>query len=216
MTMRTRFLNKAAHAALAAAAGLAFLAPAEALAQDTELGEVVVTAQKRSENLNDVPVSVTAISAEKLDVIQSSGGDIRVFSARIPNVTLESSYARIFPRPYIRGLGNTDFDFNASQPVSFVYDEVVMENPVLKSFPLFDIEQVEALRGPQGTLFGRNTPAGVLKFDSAKPTQSFGGFAQASYATFGTVNLQGAVSGPIIDGVLAGRLSGIYLSLIHI
>lgn len=78
---------------------------------------------------------------------------------------LESSYARIFPRPYIRGLGNTDFDFNASQPVSFVYDEVVMENPVLKSFPLFDIDQVEALRGPQGTLFGRNTPAGVLKFD---------------------------------------------------
>ena len=133
MTMRTRFLNRAAHAALAAAAGLAVFAPVQALAQDTELGEVVVTAQKRSENLNDVPVSVTAISAEKLDVIQSSGGDIRVFSARIPNVTLESSYARIFPRPYIRGLGNTDFDFNASQPVSFVYDEVVMENPVLRA-----------------------------------------------------------------------------------
>lgn len=211
MTMRTHFMNKAAHAALAAAAGLAVFAPAQALAQDTELGEVVVTAQKRSENLNDVPVSVTAISAEKLDVIRSSGGDIRVLSARIPNVTLESSYARIFPRPYIRGLGNTDFDFNASQPVSFVYDEVVMENPVLKSFPLFDIDQVEALRGPQGTLFGRNTPAGVLKFDSAKPTQTFGGYAQASYATYGTANVQGAVSGPIIDGVLAGRLSGIWM-----
>lgn len=211
MHTRTRFMTKAAHAALAVAAGLAAYSPVEALAQDTELGEVVVTAQKRSENLNDVPVSVTAISAEKLDVLRSSGGDIRVFSARIPSVTLESSYARIFPRPYIRGLGNTDFDFNASQPVSFVYDEVVMENPVLKSFPLFDIDQVEALRGPQGTLFGRNTPAGVLKFDSAKPNQNFGGFAQASYATFGTTNIQGAVTGPIIDGVLAGRLSGIWM-----
>ena len=211
MHTRTRFMTKAAHAALVAAAGLAVFTPVQALAQDTELGEVVVTAQKRSENLNDVPVSVTAISAEKLEVLQSSGGDIRVFSARIPSVTLESSYARIFPRPYIRGLGNTDFDFNASQPVSFVYDEVVMENPVLKSFPLFDIDQVEALRGPQGTLFGRNTPAGVLKFDSAKPSQTFGGFAQASYATFGTTNVQGAVGGPIIDGVLAGRLSGIWM-----
>ena len=211
MQPRTRFMKHAAHAALVIAAGLAVSAPGQALAQETELQEVLVTAQKRSESLNDVPVSVTAVAGEKLDVLQSSGGDIRVFSARIPSVTLESSYARIFPRPYIRGLGNTDFDFNASQPVSFVYDEVVMENPVLKSFPLFDIDQVEALRGPQGTLFGRNTPAGVLKFDSAKPTQTFGGYAQASYATFGTTNIQGAVSGPIIDGVLAGRLSGIYM-----
>lgn len=206
MLLRTRFMRGAAYAALALSATV----PAKAFAQ-TELGEVVVTAQKRTENLNDVPVSVTAIGGEKLDVLRSSGGDIRVFSARIPSVTLESSYARIFPRPYIRGLGNTDFDFNASQPVSFVYDEVVMENPVLKSFPLFDIDQVEALRGPQGTLFGRNTPAGVLKFDSVKPSQSFGGYAQASYASLGTANVQGAVGGPLIEGVLAGRLSAIYM-----
>lgn len=209
MHLRTRLMKQGAYAALACAAGLA--AASAAIAQETELGEVVVTAQKRAENLNDVPVSVTAVSGEKLDVLRSSGGDIRVFSARIPSVTLESSYARIFPRPYIRGLGNTDFDFNASQPVSFVYDEVVMENPVLKSFPLFDIEQVEALRGPQGTLFGRNTPAGVLKFDSVKPSQTFGGYGSASYASLGTINVQGAVGGPIIDGVLAGRLSAIYM-----
>jgi iron complex outermembrane receptor protein len=87
---------------------------------------------------------------------------------------------------------------------------VVLENPVLKGFPLFDIGQVEVLRGPQGTLFGRNTPAGVLKFDSAKPTQEVTGYAQASYATYGTVNLEGAVSGAIIPGVLAGRISALY------
>lgn len=205
----------AAKAALLASVGLMALAlaPAHAFAQaavETELEEVMVTAQKRAESLNDVPVSVTAIGGDKLDVIRSSGGDIRVFSARIPSVTLESSFGRTFPRPYIRGLGNTDFDLNASQPVSFVYDEVVLENPVLKGFPLFDIDQVEALRGPQGTLFGRNTPAGVLKFDSAKPTFTVGGYAQASYATFGTVNLEGAISGPIVEGVLAGRLSALY------
>ncbi|HKP79509.1 MAG TPA: TonB-dependent receptor, partial [Phenylobacterium sp.] len=172
--------------------------------------EVLVTAQKKTENINDVPLAVTAVSGEKLDAIRSSGGDIRVFSARVPSLTLESSFGRTFPRPYIRGLGNTDFDLNASQPVSFVYDEVVLETPVLKGFPLFDIAQVEVLKGPQGTLFGRNTPAGVLKFDSVKPTQTFDGYAQASYATHSTINLEGAVGGPIVAGVLAGRLSAIY------
>jgi iron complex outermembrane receptor protein len=197
--------------ALAAGVALAAMvaAPGAAFAQ-TELGEVIVTAQKRAQNINDVPLSVTAVSGEKLDAIRSSGGDIRVFSARVPSLTMESSFGRTFPRPYIRGLGNTDFDLNASQPVSFVYDEVVLETPVLKGFPLFDIDQVEVLKGPQGTLFGRNTPAGVLKFDSAKPTQTFGGYAQASYATFSTMNLEGAVSGPIVADTLAFRLSGLY------
>jgi iron complex outermembrane receptor protein len=199
----------AAVAAVVFGAGLAGQASA-AETSSTVLGEVIVTAQKKAENINDVPESVTAVSGEKLDVIRSSGGDIRVFSARVPSLLLESSFGRTFPRPYIRGLGNTDFDLNASQPVSFVYDDVVLENPILKGIPLFDIDQVEVLRGPQGTLFGRNTPAGVLKFDSAKPTQTFGGYAQASYATYGTTNIEGAVGGPIVADVLAGRFSALY------
>jgi iron complex outermembrane receptor protein len=205
-SLRARLVAAASVSAFAAALAL----PQAAAAQDTEVSEVMVTAQKRSENINDVPLSVTAVSGQKLDAIRSSGGDIRVFSARVPSLTLESSFGRTFPRPYIRGLGNTDFDLNASQPVSFVYDEVVLETPILKGFPLFDIDQVEVLKGPQGTLFGRNTPAGVLKFDSAKPTQDFEGYASASYATFSTINAEGAVSGAIVPGVLAARLSGLY------
>jgi iron complex outermembrane receptor protein len=205
-SLRARLVAAASVSAFAAVLAL----PSAAAAQDTEVSEVMVTAQKRTENINDVPLAVTAVSGQKLDAIRSSGGDIRVFSARVPSLTLESSFGRTFPRPYIRGLGNTDFDLNASQPVSFVYDEVVLENPVLKGFPLFDIDQVEVLKGPQGTLFGRNTPAGVLKFDSAKPTQAFEGYARASYATYSTINAEGAVSGPIIPGVLAARLSGLY------
>ena len=198
-----------------AAMTMGFGSAAPAMAADApvaapSVGEVIVTAQKRSENINDVPESVTAINGEKLDVIRSSGGDIRVLSARVPSLVLESSFGRTFPRPYIRGLGNTDFDVNASQPVSFVYDEVVLENPILKGFPLFDINQVEVLRGPQGTLFGRNTPAGVLKFDSVHPSQTFGGYAEASYGTYGTTNLEGAVGGPLIPGVLAARFSALY------
>jgi len=208
--MKTPASLRALLAASASVTVFALTSPAFAADAETEVGEVLVTAQKKSENINDVPLAVTAVSGEKLDAIRSSGGDIRVFSARVPSLTLESSFGRTFPRPYIRGLGNTDFDLNASQPVSFVYDEVVLETPVLKGFPLFDIDQVEVLKGPQGTLFGRNTPAGVLKFDSAKPTQEFTGYAQASYATYSTINAEGAVSGPIVPGVLAGRLSALY------
>lgn len=209
--MKTSASLRAVLAASVSAAAFLIALPAAAQAGgETEVGEVLVTAQKRTENINDVPLAVTAVSGEKLDAIRSSGGDIRVFSARVPSLTLESSFGRTFPRPYIRGLGNTDFDLNASQPVSFVYDEVVLETPVLKGFPLFDIEQVEVLKGPQGTLFGRNTPAGVLKFDSAKPTQTFQGYGQASYATHSTINLEGAVGGPIIANQLAFRLSGLY------
>jgi iron complex outermembrane receptor protein len=208
--MKSRRVNLACGVA-AAVLSLATAVPASAAdASATQLDEVIVTAQKKAENINDVPLAVTAVSGEKLGAILSSGGDIRVFSARVPSLTLESSFGRTFPRPYIRGLGNTDFDLNASQPVSFVYDEVVLETPVLKGFPLFDIDQVEVLKGPQGTLFGRNTPAGVLKFDSAKPTQTFGGYGQASYATHSTINLEGAVSGPIVADKLAGRLSALY------
>ncbi len=194
----------------ASAFAFALALPAAAADAPATVGEVIVTAQKKSENINEVPLSVTAVSGQKLDAIRSGGGDIRMLSARVPSLTLESSFGRTFPRPYIRGLGNTDFDINASQPVSFVYDEVVLENPVLKGFPLFDIDQVEVLRGPQGTLFGRNTPAGVLKFDSAKPTQTFEGYGSASYATFDTINIEGAVSGPIVKDVLAGRFSALY------
>jgi len=207
---RAALAKTAAIAAVVLGAGLAAPAMAAEANEGATVAEVIVTAQKKSENINDVPLSVTAMGGEKLDVIRSSGGDIRVLSARVPSLTLESSFGRTFPRPYIRGLGNTDFDLNASQPVSFVYDEVVLENPILKGFPLFDIDQVEVLRGPQGTLFGRNTPAGVLKFDSVKPSQTFGGYAQASYATYGTSNVEGAVGGPIVQDVLAGRLSALY------
>ena len=99
-------------------------------------------------------------------------------SARVPSLLLESSFGRAFPRFYIRGLGNTDFDLNASQPVSMVYDDVVLENPILKGMPVLDIERVEVLRGPQGTLFGRNTPAGIVKFESKSPTRETEGYVR--------------------------------------
>ena len=136
------------------------------------LDAVQVTAQRRVENIQDVPVSISSVSAEKLDVLGSGGNDVRFLSARVPSLNIESSYGRAFPRFYIRGLGNTDFDLNASQPVSLIYDEVVQESPLLKGFPVFDLERIEVLRGPQGTLFGRNTSAGAISVVRARSPQA--------------------------------------------
>ena len=119
----TRFL---ALTFLATTATSAFAQTAPA-ADEAGLGEIIVTAQRRDENLQDVPLSVTAIGGEKLGNISAAGADIRFLSARVPSLIVESSFGRTFPRFYIRGLGNTDFDFNASQPVSLVYDDVVLE-----------------------------------------------------------------------------------------
>ncbi|WP_296612246.1 TonB-dependent receptor [Sphingomonas sp.] len=180
-----------------------------ATSADKGLGDIVVTATRVSESSKNVPVAVTAITGEKLAVINSGGLDIRFLSSRTPSLQAESSFGRTFPRFYIRGLGNTDFDPNAAQPVSVVYDDVALENAMLKSFPVFDLKSVEVLRGPQGTLFGRNTPAGVIKLDSAKPTDDkVGGYASASWGTFNTVNAEAALNLPL-GGGFAFRASGL-------
>ncbi|GAB3315773.1 TonB-dependent receptor [Luteimonas notoginsengisoli] len=171
----------------------------DATRQAATLDTVEVTAQRRVENVQDVPVSISTVDTEQLAVLASGGADIRFLSGRVPSLNIESSYGRAFPRFYIRGLGNTDFDLNASQPVSLVYDEVVQESPLLKGFPAFDLERIEVLRGPQGTLFGRNTPAGVVKFESAKPSQEFGGYARVAYGTDNLWNVEGAVGGPLTE-----------------
>jgi iron complex outermembrane receptor protein len=173
------------------------------------LDTIEVTAQRRVENVQDVPVSISTVGGEKLDVLGSGGGDVRFLSGRVPSLNIESSYGRAFPRFYIRGLGNTDFDLNASQPVSLVYDEVVQESPLLKGFPVFDLERIEVLRGPQGTLFGRNTPAGVVKFESAKPSQNADGYVQLSAGNDGLFNFEGAYGGPLTEQWSA-RVAALY------
>ncbi|MFL6787626.1 MAG: TonB-dependent receptor [Sphingomicrobium sp.] len=176
---------------------------------DENLGEIVVTATRRSENLQDIPLSVATISDNTLEAVMTGGTDIRGLSGRVPSLNIESSFGRTFPRFYIRGLGNTDFDLNASQPVSLVYDDVVLENPILKGFPAFDVDRIEVLRGPQGTLFGRNTPAGIVKFDTVRPGASSRNYARVSYGTYSTINAEGGVGGQVSDGV-AVRVSGLW------
>ncbi len=207
--MKSIHVPRPRYSRLAAAVVLLLAVPALQAQEAATLDAVQVTAQRKVENIQDVPVSITSVDAEKLEVLGSGGTDIRFLSARVPSLNIESSYGRAFPRFYIRGLGNTDFDLNASQPVSLVYDEVVQESPLLKGFPLFDLERVEVLRGPQGTLFGRNTPAGVVKFESVKPSQQSGGYAKLGYGSDDMANFEGAVGGALSQRWSA-RLSALY------
>lgn len=200
----------------ASASGLALLIAAPAMAQTAApaeqavaIDEIVVTAQRRSENIREVPFAVTAMNTEALNTLSSGGGDILQLSGRVPSLQVESSNGRYAPRFYIRGLGNVDFDFNASQPVSVVLDDVVLENVYLKGFPLFDVKQVEVLRGPQGTLFGRNTPAGVVKIDTVKPGDDFTGFGSLAYGNYGSTRAEVGVTLPASD-TLSVRVAGLW------
>jgi iron complex outermembrane receptor protein len=188
--------------------GLLPFAGSSVLAQGLEIEEIIVTAQRREQAIEDVPLSVTTMSGENVAKFFEGGDDIRALATRIPSLYAESSNGRLAPRFYMRGLGNTDFDLAASQSVSVLFDEVVQENVILKSFPLFDIERVEVLRGPQGSLFGRNTPAGIIKFDSRKPSNDFDAYGKLSVGSLGQFNAEGAIGGALNDSeTIMGRFS---------
>jgi iron complex outermembrane receptor protein len=180
--------------AVAIAVGVA-ISGGNALAQDMLIEEIIVTAQKREQTLEDVPLAVSAVTGDKVDDLLGGGRDIRALAARVPGLNIETSNGRTQPRFYLRGLGNIDFDVNANQPVAMVFDEVALENNVLRSVPLFDIQRVEVLKGPQGSLFGRNTNAGAIKIDSVKPTSSErDGYVRLGYGTRDTINAEAAAN----------------------
>jgi iron complex outermembrane recepter protein len=189
--------------------GAAVVITCSAAAQAQQIEQVVVTAERHSEDLQDVPMSVATLAPDQFNAIFESGQDIKAIANHVPDVYAESSNGRAAPRFYIRGLGNTDFDLAASQPVSIIQDDVVLENVVLKSSPLYDVASVEVDRGPQGTLFGRNTTAGIIKFTSNRPTDTFESNFSASYGELGTANVEAATGGPLWDH-FSMRVAGIW------
>ena len=176
-----------------------------------EVPEITVTAQRRTESLSRVPVSVAVVGGADARAFTAGGDDTLLsLSGRVAGLYAETTTGRIFPRFYIRGLGNIDFYLGASQPVSIIQDDVVLEHVVLKSNPVYDVAQIEVLRGPQGSLFGRNTTAGIIKFDTIRPGQTGEGRAQATYGSYNTTTLDAGVGGPIVPDKVAIRVSGLY------
>jgi iron complex outermembrane receptor protein len=172
-----------------------------ASAQGIVLDEVIVTAQKREQSLEDVPASVSAISGETVRDLLGSAENIRALANRVPSLNIESSNGRTQPRFYLRGLGNIDFDNNAAQPVGMVFDDIFLESNVLRSLPLYDIERVEVLKGPQGSLFGRNTNAGLVKIDSVRPSEDRNAYFSLAYGDHDTVSTEFASNVQASDSV---------------
>ena len=190
---------------VAMAVGLALSGLVQAQEQ-LVLEEVIVTAQKREQTLEEVPAAVSVIAGEQVREYLNGAQDVRALAARVPGLNVETSNGRTQPRFYLRGLGNIDFDVNANQPVAFLFDDIALENNTLRSVPIFDIERIEVLKGPQGSLFGRNTNAGVVKIDSVRPSEERNGYVTLSYGSRETFIGEGATNFAMSD-TFAGRVS---------
>lgn len=192
-------------------AGTAAAAQEAIAAQQTtntgEVGEIVVTAQKRSQRLQDVPVAVSALAGDALAAAQvnSSAG----IAALVPSLTYTQNTSALNNNVRVRGIGTVLFSAGIESSVSFVVDGVVLARQGQGFSDLIDVDRVEVLRGPQGTLFGKNATAGVINVVTKAPAHALEGSIEASAAEQGEYRVRGTVSGPISDNVRA-RLTGYY------
>lgn len=171
------------------------------------LEELVVTAKKREENLQDVAVSVSAFSADTIrDIGLTNSNDL---GRLIPGVEIRAVSGNEMAKTYIRGVGSVDFNANASPTLGVYLDEVYLFSQFQHTTQIFDLQRIEVLRGPQGTLYGRNVTAGAINYVTAKPQQEFSGYVRGSYGNYNSSNVEFAVTGGITD-TLAGRIAGVY------
>ena len=203
--MRTQYHTNSGLLLLTAAAlVLSIAVPVAAVAQDTGqliLEEIIVTAQKRVQTLQDVPISVNVIGSEALN---DAGLDkIEDIQSYVPNLQMTES--GISTQMYVRGIG-TGNNQGFEQSVGMYIDGVYYGRQQLIRAPFFDLERIEVLRGPQGVLFGKNTIAGALNMTTAKPTDDFIGSVSLEGGDHGIFDAQAMVSGPLSDNV-RGRLA---------
>lgn len=181
--------------------GLSF--GSEALAQSTSENEIVVTANKREENLNDVGLTITAISGEALKERKlTSLSDV---ASVVPGLTFAPSNTGT-PILTLRGVGFNESSLGVYPAVSVYIDQIPLNFPALASHAAFDLERIEALKGPQGTLFGQNSTGGAINYIAAKPTHTLEVGGDISYSRFNTVEGNAYISGPLSDSV-RGRVA---------
>ncbi len=170
------------------------------------LEEVVVTARKREESLQKVPISVTVYSAQKIEALGiTESGDIARFT---PNFNWNSEYGKTSPEIYLRGVGSNNFMPNNTGPIAVYQDNVYHGPNVVHAFGVFDLDRVEVLKGPQGTLYGRNSTGGLINFITRKPEigGQTNGYLAVEVGDYGTVNMSGAIGLPVSQ-TLAARLA---------
>jgi iron complex outermembrane receptor protein len=193
---------------------IAALATSNAFAQAAEetdaerggLQEVVVTAQFREQNLQQTPIAITAVTSEMLE--QRSQSDIAMVAAQAPNVSLQPNGAAFGSSmvAFIRGVGQTDFNLALEPGVGIYVDDVYYATLTGSLLDLLDLERVEILRGPQGTLAGKNSIGGAIKLFSKKPTGDGGGYIEGAFGTLNRIDARGAIDFKLTD-TLASRVS---------
>jgi len=180
-------------------------------AQAQQIEEVMVTAQKRSESLQDVPVSVSAMGGDELGQLRLR--DTTEIAAQIPNMQISTPMGESMPVISIRGISMDDFSLNQSSPVAIYVDEVYKGNPALQSVQMYDLQRLEVLRGPQGTLYGKNSTGGAVNFITNTPSFGTESYVTAGFGEYNRKELQGAFEMPLIDDTLAIRVAGTWAEM---
>jgi iron complex outermembrane receptor protein len=175
-----------------------------------DLQEIVVTATKRTEKLQQVPLPITVLDGREL--AQLGVQNPFDLAAYTPALRVESAFGLVQPRFNLRGVGTDEYGANAQGSVGVYVDEVFLNSTATQGLNIFDMDRVEILRGPQGTLWGMNTTAGAVIFTTRSPTDDVNGYASASYGNFDSRVIEAAVGGPLVDDRLLGRVSAIYSS----
>jgi iron complex outermembrane receptor protein len=184
---------------------LALLVPAAAVASDndndTTLDVVVVTAERRSESVQDIGVAVTAASGDEIQSlrIQQPLG----LSTISPSLSTMNSQTDITPLFLMRGIGLDDFNNNNSSGVGTYLDGVFASFPGFLTGAMYDVDRVEILKGPQGTLYGKNTAGGAINIISRQPTDDLEGYVDVDFSRWETLDITAAVSGPLTDSIKA-------------
>ena len=175
---------------------------------NVDSNDIIITATRRSQVLSDVPIAVSAVSAEQLK--NSGGSDIRQLNQLAPSLLVSSATNDSSAVARIRGIGTVGENPGLESSVAVFIDGVYRSRTGVGLTELGEVERIEVLRGPQGTLFGRNASAGLINIITAKPSFDFGGSAEASYGNYN--NYRGAVglTGPILGDKVAFRIDGVY------
>ncbi|PHR61981.1 MAG: hypothetical protein COA47_05215 [Robiginitomaculum sp.] len=172
------------------------------------LDEIVVTAQKRSENIQDVGISITALTGDQMKELGYTG--VREINQQTPNLMIaDLGGTPTITLVTIRGVSQNDFIDHQESPNAIFQDGAYNSFIGGVGSQMFDLERIEVLRGPQGTLFGRNSTGGLIHLISKRPTEELEGYGELTYGSYNQVRGEGAISGPLTDG-LFGRLAVVY------
>ncbi|HLL58532.1 MAG TPA: TonB-dependent receptor plug domain-containing protein, partial [Allosphingosinicella sp.] len=176
--------------------------------QQGGIADIIVTAQRRAESLQDVPIAISAFSAEQLEA-QGVSNTLEL-GRFVPNLVAQNNTGIGSANSYyLRGLGSTETIATFDPPVGTYVDDIYLSRQNANNLSLFDVERVEVLRGPQGTLFGRNTTGGAINVIMREPGRDFGGYVELGYGRFNKVLGRASVDVPLADSV-AIKLSGYF------